>query len=1036
MERKRCKKAETAPKDLMGLVFSWSLKDILNKNLYKDKVKMIPDTFLSVSHYLTSFIYPLIEETHADLLSSMTMVSQAPLCEILSVETTKDYEPPTNLKYKITVKGIRNNGNDAEIYEPETGDLIALIDVRPKCISDLNRPKRSYIVASVVAKPVRDPDEPPPEEDTCTVLSSKPIEFEQNMETNKKRETLFAVFLINMTTNNRIWAALNIGPDLGNKSIIQKVLQPDSLAGEECTLCSSDSVSNSEPMVSSFDLNDSQKAAVLSCIAARECHHQNSIKQIWGPPGTGKTKTVATLLFALYRMKCRTVTCAPTNIAVLTVTERLVGLVRDSNEYGTYGLGDILLFGNGKRMKIDDHRDLHDVFLDFRAKILANCFSPRSGWKHSLESMICLLEDPKEMYSTYLRERTNQGKGVQTDQEKEEDIQSQSFDKDGRKNKKSWMRKDIERTLKNSKKGKGKKQQDKNSEGATDGSCDKLLTLEEFFKKKFYDIVNNLKFCIPKLRTHLPTSLIPLEVEKNMIGAHRLLESFITLFQNVSVESKGLKEVIEKLEMQEKVLIASNATLLFCTASSSAKIPVGGKPIELLVIDEAAQLKECESAIPLQISGIRHAILIGDELQLPAMVKSKISEEAKFGRSLFQRLVLLGHRKHLLNLQYRMHPSISLFPNREFYDNLILDAPNVKERKYERSYLHGNMYGSYSFINVAYGKEEFDNRLSRSKPLQSLLEHSIPIVHHGKQRVSVGIISPYKAQVYAIQDRLGKKYTSSADGKFSVSVRSVDGFQGGEEDIIIISTVRCNLKGSVGFISNRQRTNVALTRARYCLWIFGNGPTLEHSGTVWRKLVNDAKDRGCFHNAEEDNNLARAITTSLVELGELHLLQKKDSLLFRKARWKVHLSDDFWKSMVRIKSVEIHNKVFCLLEKLSSGWRRPDNEANPNTINGTCSQLLEQYKVTNILNLVWSVEILKEDSNYIQVLKVWDILPMERTPKQAARLEILFGNKRVIDMDHCKFKCVEGNLEVPMTWPADDEPEQSLSSFKSLSLQS
>lgn len=84
-----------------------------------------------------------------------------------------------------------------------------------------------------------------------------------------------------------------------------------------------------------------------------------------------------------------------------------------------------------------------------------------------------------------------------------------------------------------------------------------------------------------------------------------------------------------------------------------------------------------------------------------------------------------------------------------------------------------------------------------------------------KQRVSVGIISPYKAQVYAIQDRLGKKYTSSADGKFSVSVRSVDGFQGGEEDIIIISTVRCNLKGSVGFISNRQRTNVALTRARY-----------------------------------------------------------------------------------------------------------------------------------------------------------------------------------------------------------------------------
>ena len=112
--------------------------------------------------------------------------------------------------------------------------------------------------------------------------------------------------------------------------------------------------------------------------------------------------------------------------------------------------------------------------------------------------------------------------------------------------------------------------------------------------------------------------------------------------------------------------------------------------------------------------------------------------------------------------------------------------------------------------------------------------------------------------------------------------------------------------------------------------------------------------------------------------------------------------------MVRIRSVEIRDKVFCLLEKLSSGWRRHDNQENLKTINGICSQLLEQYKVTKLLNLVWSIDILKEDSNYIQVLKVWDILPVDGTSKLAARLEILFGNYRVIDMDHCKFKCVEG----------------------------
>ena len=83
--------------------------------------------------------------------------------------------------------------------------------------------------------------------------------------------------------------------------------------------------------------------------------------------------------------------------------------------------------------------------------------------------------------------------------------------------------------------------------------------------------------------------------------------------------------------------------------------------------------------------------------------------EAEYGRSLFERLVKLGHEKHLLNTQYRMHPCISLFPNKEFYNGLIQDASTVKERNYQKQFLRGNMYGPYSFINVASGKEQFNN---------------------------------------------------------------------------------------------------------------------------------------------------------------------------------------------------------------------------------------------------------------------------------------------------------------------------------------
>lgn len=87
----------------------------------------------------------------------------------------------------------------------------------------------------------------------------------------------------------------------------------------------------------------------------------------------------------------------------------------------------------------------------------------------------------------------------------------------------------------------------------------------------------------------------------------------------------------------------------------------------------------------------------------------QLSEEAGFGRSLFERLSSMGHSKHLLNMQYRMHPSISQFPNSNFYDNQILNAPNVKSKSYERCYLQGRMFGPYSFINVCDGREELDD---------------------------------------------------------------------------------------------------------------------------------------------------------------------------------------------------------------------------------------------------------------------------------------------------------------------------------------
>lgn len=231
-------------------------------------------------------------------------------------------------------------------------------------------------------------------------------------------------------------------------------------------------------------------------------------------------------------------------------------------------------------------------------------------------------------------------------------------------------------------------------------------------------------------------------------------------------------------------------------------------------------------------------------------------------------MISLGHEKHLLNVQYRMHPSISIFPNTRFYDGILLDAHNVMQKEHQKKYLPGSMFGPYSFINIEDGWEDFDE-LGHSRKnmievtvVQEILRNLQRACSKAAKKITVGVISPYTAQVVAIQEKMRRmKFEPLA-----VKINSVDGFQGGEEDIIILSTVRSNSAGLVGFLSNRQRTNVSLTRARHCLWILGNASTLSSSGSIWADLVRNAKDQQCFFNANKDGAISRVITKHVCEL--------------------------------------------------------------------------------------------------------------------------------------------------------------------------
>ncbi|KAJ7942728.1 UvrD-like Helicase, ATP-binding domain, P-loop containing nucleoside triphosphate hydrolase [Quillaja saponaria] len=997
------------------IIFSWTLEDIFNENLYKDQVENIAQSFESIHHYRGSYVYPLFEETRAKLCSSMEIISEAPFGKVVALEESKPYGAKL---YDVKIDCWKNRFTDRgkEPYKTLPGDVLVLTDAKPETVHDLQRVGRSWTFLSV-SKITEDENE----DVTSTYFKvNAPKEIDPN---EWKQKSLFVVFLVNITTNRRIWSALQMS---GNLQLNKEILCTDNLVSETCDYCSPWGCPVKDENFlerESSKMNKSQHEAILPCLSTVQCSHRSTVELIWGPPGTGKTKTLSTLLFTFLKMNCKVLTCAPTNVAIKEVASRMLTIKKESFEMGPEvlfcPLGDMLLFGNNERLQVGS--EIEDIYLEYRVKQLSDCFAPSTGWRVCFASLIDILEHCVSQYHIY----------IENELIKEKEHLDASEIK---------VKKAIN-----------------SSEGGKEGRKSFL----QFVRERFVTIVLPFRKCVFILCTHIAKSYILEHNFDNMVHLIEILDSFeALLFQDIAIselvedvfslpqllESSSLsftgmpyllymmrtdclsvlntlKQSLSKLHFPSYMSKESiqefcfqTSSLIFATASSSYKLHfVKMGPLNILVIDEAAQLKECESLIPLLLPGIRHAILFGDECQLPAMVKSNISQKAGFGRSLFQRLSLLGHSKHLLNIQYRMHPSISFFPNSYFYLNQIVDAPNVKRKSYEKHCLPLPMFGPYSFINIVGGREELDDAgRSRRNMIEVAVVMTILKKLHkacvpSKVKLSIGVVSPYAAQVVSIQEKLGQKYNAS-DG-FVVNVKSVDGFQGGEQDIIIISTVRTNSRASLEFISNPQRTNVALTRARHCLWILGSERTLASDEAVWEAILLDAKNRQCFFNADEDKDMAKAILDVKKELDQFDDLLNKDSVLFRNARWKVLFSDNFLKSFKKLRSDRTKKSVVNLLLKLSTGWR--PKKRNVDSFHGSSSQILKRFKVEG-LYLMCSIDIVKE-SRYIQVLKIWDILSPEDI-KLEKRLDGIFGRYTEDFINHCKEKCFEGNLEVPVSW--------------------
>ena len=311
-----------------------------------------------------------------------------------------------------------------------------------------------------------------------------------------------------------------------------------------------------------------------------------------------------------------------------------------------------------------------------------------------------------------------------------------------------------------------------------------------------------------------------------------------------------------ELEVKIREELFATSGVIACTLIGSAHHLMERRHFGTVFIDEAAQA--LEAACWTAILKADRVVLAGDHQQLPPTVKCEEAGHEGLERTLMQKVVKNKPAcVTLLDVQYRMNRDIMEFSSRQFYHGQLKAAPSVADR------VVSPIDKPLMWVDTSrcdFGEQQ-SRSLSRSNHeeakllIKTLMDYVklIGMEHLLREQVDFGIISPYKAQV-----RLLRKYMRNNKMlkplRHQISINTVDGFQGQERDVILISLVRDNASGNIGFLNDLRRMNVAITRARMKLIVFGNAETMSKT-KFYEKLVEYFQERGDFVIVQPDETL-------------------------------------------------------------------------------------------------------------------------------------------------------------------------------------
>ncbi|MEQ8238428.1 MAG: AAA domain-containing protein [Cyclobacteriaceae bacterium] len=312
-------------------------------------------------------------------------------------------------------------------------------------------------------------------------------------------------------------------------------------------------------------------------------------------------------------------------------------------------------------------------------------------------------------------------------------------------------------------------------------------------------------------------------------------------------ESKRIKDEVRMLEGHMIFDELNKAQVIACTLSGANHSQLYNRKFKTVFVDEASQAIEPAMWIPLMKS--EKVVMAGDHWQLPPTIKSIEAAKEGLETTIFERMMRDKDTSVMLQTQYRMHDDIMRFSNEQFYNGELKSADVIAMRRQVFSQ-------AVSFIDTA--GCGFDEKLNpetlstfNTDEASFLLKRLDALINENSEmrQMSIGVIAPYRAQTIVLTELIST-YDWYAELEKNISINSVDAFQGQERDVILMSLVRSNDRGEIGFLANKRRMNVAMTRAKQLLIMVGDSGTLS-SNPFFDKLIQNMQHRNFYHSAFE-----------------------------------------------------------------------------------------------------------------------------------------------------------------------------------------